>query len=67
MTLLNVGVGNKNETLKIYDYKYKDGSSHASIYKDVIEKIHKKESVVHKINIIKLDDFAKKYRNKTTN
>ncbi len=34
----NVGVGDKSETLKIYDYKEKDGSTHASIYKDVIEK-----------------------------
>jgi len=60
--VFNVGVGDKNETLKIYDYKERDGSSHASIYKDVIEKIHKKESVAHKINIIKLDDFAKEYK-----
>ena len=58
----NVGVGVKNETKKIYDYKYKDGSQHASIYKDVIKKIHKKESVAHKINIIKLDDFNKEYK-----
>jgi len=58
----NIGVGDKNEVSKIYDYKEKDGSTHASIYKGVIEKIHKSESIEHKINIIKLDDFAKEYK-----
>jgi len=58
----NVGVGDKNETLKIYDYKDKDGSTHASIYKGVIEKIHKKESIAHKVTIIKLDDFTKEHK-----
>jgi len=56
----NVGVGDKNETLKIYDYKYKDGSQHASIFKDVIEKVYKSEFIEHKINLIKIDDFCKK-------
>ena len=55
----NFGVGDKNETLKIYDYKYKDGSQHASIFKDVIEKVHKSEFIEHKINLIKIDDFCK--------
>jgi FkbM family methyltransferase len=55
----NVGVGDKNETLKIYDYKYKDGSQHASIFKDIIEKVHKSEFIEHKINLIKIDDFCK--------
>ena len=55
----NIGVGDKNETLKIYDYKYKDGSQHASIFKDVIEKVHKSEFIEHKINLIKIDDFCK--------
>ena len=57
----NLGCGNKDEIIKIYDYKDKDGSTHASIYKDVIEKIHKSESIAHNINIIKLDDFVKEY------
>jgi len=57
----NMGCGDKNEMVYIYDYKENDGSSHASIYKDVIEKIHKSESVASKITIIKLDDFAKEY------
>ena len=51
----------RNETLKIYDYKYKDGSQHASIFKDVIEKVHKSEFIEHKINLIRIDDFCKKY------
>lgn len=56
----NVGAGDKNETLKIYDYKYKNGSQHASIFKDVIEKVHKSEFIEDKINLIKIDDFCKR-------
>ena len=63
----NVGVGDKNETLKIYDYKYNDGSQHASIFKDVIEKIHKSESIYHEVDIIRLDDFVEEYNIKRIN
>jgi len=54
----NVGVGASAGSLKLYDYAEKDGSSHASLYKDVIEQIHKGKSVVHEVKIISLDDFV---------
>jgi len=37
----NVGVGIENGTLSLYDYDTKDGSAHASLYKDVIKDLHR--------------------------
>lgn len=51
------GCGNKKSKLKLYDYEHQDGSSHASLFNDVIEKIHHKNSVEHSVNIIDLDSF----------
>lgn len=53
----NVGVGNENGTLELYDYDTKDGSQHASLYKDVIKDLHKGNPVSHSVKIIVLDDF----------
>lgn len=56
----NVAVSDKNCEIKLFDYAdpKKDGSPHASIYKNVIEKIHKKESKQYNIRAVKLDEFA---------
>ena len=54
----NVGVGSTEGLLKLYDYPDEDGSSHASLYKDVIEQIHKGQAVEHEVKIISLDVFA---------
>ncbi len=56
--LLNFSIGDINEKVKLYDYKSNDGSSHASVYKDVIEKIHGCESISHDVAMITLDDFC---------
>jgi FkbM family methyltransferase len=58
--MLNVGVGSAEGKLKLYDYADEDGSSHASLYKDVIETIHKRRSVEHEVEVIALDDFVVK-------
>lgn len=54
----NMGVGVKEGSLALYDYADKDGSSHASLYKDVIEQIHKGQTIAHEVKIISLDDFV---------
>lgn len=51
----NVGVGNSEGTLELYDYDTKDGSSHASLYKDVIKDLHKGNPISHSVEIITLD------------
>lgn len=54
----NVGVGAAEGSLTLYDYADKDGSSHASLYKEVIEKIHKGQTIPHEVRMIALDAFA---------
>lgn len=54
----NVGVGNENGILELYDYDTKDGSSHASLYRDVIKDLHKGNPISHSVEIITLDEFV---------
>ena len=56
---INAAVGEKEGELSLYDYEEKDGSSHASLYQDVIENIHDAKSIEHKVKVIQLDAFAK--------
>lgn len=55
----NVGVGGQNGTLTLYDYEDRQGSEHASLYKEVIENIHGGKSTEHNVEMISLDSFAK--------
>ena len=57
----NLAVGSKNSELQLYDYENQDGSSHASMYKEVIEGIHKGRAVQHDIKVIRLDDFLEEH------
>lgn len=56
----NLGCGEKNTQIQLYDYADEDGSSHASLYSDVITHIHKRKMISHDIEIVMLDDFVKK-------
>ena len=58
MKTYNVGVGASEGSLYLYDYADKDGSSHVSLYKDVIEQIHKGQAIAHEVRIISLDAFV---------
>lgn len=53
----NVAVGTKAGSVELYDYAQGDASSHASLYRDVIEKIHGGLSVAHRVEMICLDDY----------
>jgi len=55
---INKGLGIKKTVSKIYDYKNNEGSQHASLYKDVIEKIHNSEASEINIEIINIDEFV---------
>jgi FkbM family methyltransferase len=55
----NVGVGHEKGSLELFDYLDEDGSSHASLYKNVIQEIHKKEAISHLVPIITLSDYIK--------
>lgn len=54
---INAAVGDAAGEVSLYDYEDRDGSSHASLYKGVIENIHKSRPIEHKVRVIKLGDF----------
>lgn len=54
----NVAVGSRAGQLQLFDYADEDGSSHASLYRDVIEHIHKEQSTRHEVEVISLDSFV---------
>lgn len=54
----NKAIGETNSSLFLYDYRGNDGSSHASVYREVIEGVHQAESIEHLIDVIALDDFC---------
>lgn len=56
-TALNVGCGDRRGSLSLYDYSDDDGSPHASLYREVIEALHRGRAVEHRVELIVLDDF----------
>lgn len=56
----NVGAGSSESEMTIFDHGESDGTQHASLYRDVIEKIHNNSNIsMHKVKIVKLDNFIK--------
>lgn len=56
---VNAAAGEKEGEFSLFDYEAQDGSSHASLYKDVIENIHQAKSIEHKVRVIELGAFAR--------
>lgn len=58
VTTVNKGLAESAGFLELYDYEYKDGSSHASLIPEVITEIHGAgKAISHKVNLTTLDDF----------
>lgn len=57
LTMINTALGDQCSILKLYDYKGK-ASTHASLYRQVIEDVHHGESESYEVNVITLDDFV---------
>lgn len=55
---VNAAAGQEDGMLSLYDYEAKDGSSHASLYQDVIENIHQQKSIEHKVQVLSLGAYA---------
>ncbi len=56
----NLACSDKIGNLKLYDYKDNlEGSQHASLYKDVIEKSHGSASTEWDVRVVTLDSFLK--------
>jgi len=59
-TFINqLAISDENGVVKIYDYEDKDGSSHASLHKGVIEDIHKSKSVSHEVKKDTIDNYIR--------
>lgn len=59
---VNKALGAECGMLKLFDYKDNDGSPHASLYSDVIEKIHCSDIVSNDVDVITIDSFIGKYK-----
>lgn len=55
-------VGAAAGKLELFDYSDQDGSSHASVYKEVFEKIHKRPHMSHTVDVITIDRFLERER-----
>lgn len=54
---INAAVGNEAGSLFLYDYEEDDGSTHASLYRQVIEEIHQSRAIGHQVEVIMLDSY----------
>ena len=56
---LNIGMSDKVGKMQLYDYVSRSGSSHASIYKEVFDHIHKEKRLKYNIDVYTIDHFCK--------
>jgi FkbM family methyltransferase len=56
---LNFGCGSLKGKANLYDYRQSDGSTHATLHREVFEKIYRSRVISHEVNVIRLDDFIK--------
>jgi FkbM family methyltransferase len=57
--VINKGLASKSGELELFDYFDKDGSTHASLFKEVITGIHgTTNAVAHKVALVTIDDFV---------
>jgi len=54
----NQALGDTIGTLSLFDYADRDGSSHASLHKEVIEGIHQKKSIEYRVDVDTVDSFV---------
>ncbi len=58
LTCHNMGMSDKEGTLEIFDYFDNDGSSHASLYRSVIEDLRAKKAISHQVEVTTVDSFV---------
>lgn len=56
--LNNSAVGHEPGVLTLYDYSVNDGSEHASLYKEVIESIHKSDVIEHRVQVVTVSEYC---------
>lgn len=56
--LFNYGISSSNKKTFIYDYAEQNGSSHASLNKDVFKSVYNSNEIEHEIEVITIDHFV---------
>lgn len=59
-TVVASAVGATAGTLELFDYADEDGSSHASVYREVFDRIHRRPCASHQVDVITLDEFVER-------
>ena len=62
ISIINSAVSDNSDQSELYDYSGKDGSPHASLYREVIEDIHHAKSIHHKVQVVTLDQFCDRHK-----
>lgn len=58
LRLFALGLASRSGSSELFDYLDKDGSPHASLFKAVIEGIHREPSTSHPVELVSLDVFC---------
>lgn len=58
VTLVNIGAGDRDTTLPLFDYSDKRGSVYASFFKEAIEEVHHEAAAEWEVPVRKLDDVV---------
>lgn len=56
---INSAIGSKEGNLELYDHKGLEGSEHASLDKNIFEKMYKTEIEVHHVKVETIDSFCR--------
>jgi FkbM family methyltransferase len=60
---INKGLSGKVTELTLYDYPFNDGSTHASLFRDVITEIHgSRDAIGHQVQLTTLDEIVAQYK-----
>lgn len=54
---INCGCGSRKGRATLFDYRENDGSTHATLHREVFDKLYRSQVISHEVNIIRLDDF----------
>ncbi len=57
VVVVNKAISSSRGKMQLYDFKNNEGSSHATLCKDVIEKVHGKDSISFEVEVLTLDEF----------
>lgn len=57
--LVNEACGDKCEIRPLYDYQNDDASTHATLYRQVIEEVHAKPAVCREVSVTTIDEYCR--------